>query len=85
MEITKAELETIVAGAVQKAMGASQNAANPPQNTEGAAITTNDVQKAAGGCEGAEEPITAETIEKMVISTSISSCSSDFSMNVPRF
>lgn len=66
VEITKAELETIVAGAVQKAMGASQNAANPPQNAEGAAITTNDVQKAAGGCEGAEEPITAETIEKMV-------------------
>lgn len=66
VEITKAELETIVAGAVQKAMGASQNAANPPQNADGAAITTNDVQKAAGGCEGAEEPITAETIEKMV-------------------
>lgn len=40
VEITKAELETIVAGAVQKAMGASQNAANPPQNAEGAAITT---------------------------------------------
>ena len=43
VEITKAELETIVAGAVQKAMGASQNAANPPQNAEGAAIT--DVYK----------------------------------------
>lgn len=66
VEITKAELETIVAGAVQKAMGASQNAANPPQNAEGAAITTNDVQKDAGGCEGTEEPITAEAIEKMV-------------------
>ena len=66
VEITKAELETIVAGAVQKAMGESQNAANPPQNAEGAAITTNDVQKDAGGCEGTEEPITAEAIEKMV-------------------
>lgn len=28
--------------------------------------TTNDVQKDAGGCEGTEEPITAEAIEKMV-------------------
>lgn len=52
VEITKAELETIVAGAVQKAMGAAN--------------TNTGVQKDAGGCEGAGQPITAETIEQMV-------------------
>lgn len=62
VEITKAELESIVAGAVQKAMEADQNAANP----NGTATITNGVQKAAGGCEGAVEAVTADTIEKMV-------------------
>lgn len=66
VEITKAELETIVAGAVQKAMGTNQNAANPAPAAEGAANTNTGVQKDAGGCEGAGQPITAETIEQMV-------------------
>lgn len=66
VEITKAELETIVAGAVQKAMGTNQNAANPAPAAKGAANTNTGVQKDAGGCEGAGQPITAETIEQMV-------------------
>lgn len=66
VEITKAELESIVAGAVQKAMGTNQNAANPAPGAEGAATNTAGVQKEAGGCESAGQPITAETIEQMV-------------------
>lgn len=67
VELTKSELESIVAGAVQKAMSTtSQNAANTPQTAEGALNTAAGVQKDAGGCGAAEQGVTAEAIDKMV-------------------
>lgn len=67
VELTKSELESIVAGAVQKAMsGTGQSTENTPQTTEGTLNIAAGVQKDVGGCGEATQGLTLEAIEKMV-------------------
>ena len=65
--MTKAEIESIVVGAVQKAMsGEAAQAANSGVNPAGEVQKGAGNQSEASGGNGASEAITAESIEKMV-------------------
>lgn len=67
IEVTKAEIESIVVGAVQKAMsGEAAQAANSGVNPAGEVQKGAGNQSEASGGNGASEAITAESIEKMV-------------------
>lgn len=65
-EVTKAEVESIVADAIKKAMNENvQKSVSGSSNPEGVGKKETDIKKAATGCSEATE-VTAEAIEKMV-------------------
>lgn len=66
-EVTKAEIESTVMEAVQKAMSqTAQNAPQTGQKPEGEVVTNNGVQKDANGSGEATTAYTQDTIDEMV-------------------